>query len=463
MEYIENSSVLSATQPKKSFPIKSATVVLAGYIFFLALNYLPFSTPINQGLALLLLVAILWMTEAVHIAVTALMIPVASIYLGILDTKTAMNSFSHPIIYLFFGGFVLASAIHVQGIDRYLAQRLVQLAKGRLKHAFIYMFLLTAALSMWISNIATTTIMLPLALGLLKQVDTKPNRNTYVFVLLGIAFSANIGGLGTLVGCASNMIAASTVGIDFVTWLMYGLPAVCIMMPIMIFCLYCVLKPQLDMQYQVNQDDIQPLSIHAKWTLFTFAVTATAWINSKALSAFFGGIAYFDSLIALSAAVVLIVCNMVRWCDVEKATDWGVLILFGGGLTLSQVLRQTGTSDFIGSHLATSLMQIPPVPFLIIMITFVMFLTQFTSNTASATLLVPIFVTLAVAFDFSPEVVAVIVAMSTSFAFMLPVATPPNAIVYGTGYINQSDMLRAGSLLNLAGLIVLILLGHFFL
>jgi sodium-dependent dicarboxylate transporter 2/3/5 len=462
MEYTEDSSVLAAEQPKKLFPMKSLTVVVAFYIFFLALNYLPFATSINQGLALLLLVAILWMTEAVHIAVTALIIPVASICLGILDTKSAMNSFSHPIIYLFFGGFVLAAAIHVQGIDRYLAQRLVQFAKGRLKYAFIYMFLLTAALSMWISNIATTTIMLPLALGLLKQVDTKPDRNTYVFVLLGIAFSANIGGLGTLVGCASNMIAASIVGIDFVTWLMYGLPAVCMMMPIMIWCLYRALKPQLDIQFQVTKADIQPLSNHAKATLVIFMATALAWINSKALAVAFGGIAYFDSLIALIAAVVLIVTNMVRWCDVEKATDWGVLILFGGGLTLSQVMRQTGTSDFIGSHLATSLTQIPPLFFLILMITFVMFLTQFTSNTASATLLVPIFVTLAMAFDFSPEVIAVMVAMSTSFAFMLPVATPPNAIVYGTGYIKQSDMLRAGALINFAGLMVLIFLGQLF-
>ena len=178
-------------------------------------NYLPFEPNTNKGLGILFLASSLWLTEIINLSVTALIIPVAAVYLNVLDTKTAMNNFSHPIIYLFLGGFILASAINNQELDKYFAKKLITKVGNNFGIAIIILFCVTALLSMWINNISTTLIMLPLALSLLKQLDRKNNEGTYVFSLLGIAYSANIGGIGTIVGSAPNAIAASYVGIDF--------------------------------------------------------------------------------------------------------------------------------------------------------------------------------------------------------------------------------------------------------
>tara|TARA_B100001094_G_scaffold297418_1_gene320488 strand:- start:4497 stop:5891 length:1395 start_codon:yes stop_codon:yes gene_type:complete len=463
MEYIEKQNVLTkeATSPAiYSHKIWALFAILG--LFFLELNYLPFTKPINQGLALLSLVSVLWFTEIIHLSITALLIPIAAVYLGIFDTKVAMSSFSHPVIYLFFGGFVVAAAINSQGIDKILAHKLLIFAKGHLGRALVLLFVITAFLSMWISNIATTTIMLPLVLGLLSQLDDKQNKNIYVFALLGIAYSANIGGLGTVVGCAPNAIAASYVGITFFEWMKFGIPTVLLMMPIMVGSLYLLLKPNLNLQCKVQSFETQ-ITPQAKLTIAIFIITALCWINSKTIADFFGSVKYFDSVIGLSAAVILVIFGLVDWNKIQRGTDWGVLILFGGGITLSQVLKITGTSQFLAQEISEMLSNISPIFFVLAVIIFVIGLTQFTSNTASATLLVPIFVALADSFNLSPTVISAIVGMAASFAFMLPVATPPNAIVYGTGYIEQSQMIRIGIFVNIAGIAVLFVLASWLL
>jgi sodium-dependent dicarboxylate transporter 2/3/5 len=455
MEYAEEQQVLTPTSPLQIlFSFKSVVLISVVALFAYLVNYLPFESSVNQGFAILAAVAILWFTAVIPLSVTALLIPIAAVYMGIFDTKTAMASFSHPVIYLFFSGFVIAAAINSQGIDKFLAEKLLVFSDGHLGKALVLLFSVTAFFSMWISNIATTTIMLPLVIGLLSQIDDQKNRSTYVFALLGIAYSANIGGLGTIVGCAPNAISASYVGITFFEWMKFGIPTVLIMMPIMILSLYFMLKPDLSVRCKVKQGETH-LTTQGKMTIAIFIATALCWLNSANLSAMLGGVKYLDSVIGLSAAVALVVFGLVDWNKAQRNTDWGVLILFGGGITLSQVLKVTGTSAFFANEMAGFLSTVNPIAFVLVIIVFVIALTQFTSNTASATLLVPIFVTLSEAFGLSPMVISAVVGMAASFAFMLPVATPPNAIVFGTGYIDQRQMVRVGMFVNVAGIAVL--------
>jgi sodium-dependent dicarboxylate transporter 2/3/5 len=320
--------------------------------------------------------------------------------------------------------------------------------------AVFMLFGVTAGLSMWISNTATTAMMLPLVLGVLSKVNSESGHKTYVFVLLGIAYSASIGGIATVVGSPPNAIAAAEVGLSFTEWMSFGLPTALIMMPMMIAILYFVLKPDLNGQFELNAEPVD-------WdkgkvvTLAIFAATVICWIFSKPINAMLGGYAKFDTIVALCAIVAVSFARVVHWKDIEKTADWGVLLLFGGGICLSNVLKATGTSVFLANELSDMISHLGFFFIVAVIAIFVVFLTEFASNTASAALLIPVFATVAEAFGMSPVVLSVLIAVSASCAFMLPVATPPNAIVFGSGHVKQSEMMRVGIILNIACIIAL--------
>ncbi|MDO6619476.1 MULTISPECIES: DASS family sodium-coupled anion symporter [unclassified Shewanella] len=442
---------------------KTDFIILFGNIALFALLYhlLPFEQGVNTGLSLLIFAAILWLTEAIHISITAILIPILAVFLGVFDTSTAMSNFANPIIFLFFGGFVLAAALNHQGIDRLIAQKVLLLSQGKLSIACMLLFLVTAVLSMWISNTATAAMMLPLALGILHQLDFKQYRKTYLFVLLGIAYSANIGGIGTLVGSPPNAIAAAQVGLSFSDWLEFGLITVAIMLPSMLIALYLFLKPDLSTVCEIKTENVK-MTVSAKLTLIIFLATVCGWIFSKPLAQALGGISKFDTIVALGAVVVLASLKLVDWKKIESTTDWGVLILFGGGLTLSAVLKATGTSVFLAHFVTDIFGDAHMALFMIAVITFVVLLTEFASNTASAALLVPVFAAIAEPLGLSPVMISVVIGIAASCAFMLPVATPPNAIVFGSGYIKQSEMMRAGMIINFISMLVLFLITNLF-
>ncbi|GIU51357.1 MULTISPECIES: SLC13 family permease [Shewanella] len=456
MENTPNKSS-TAVSNKKDFIILFSNIAL----FALLYNFLPFEPGINTGLSLLIFAAILWLTEAIHISITAILIPIIAVFLDVFDTQTAMSNFANPIIYLFFGGFVLAAALNHQGIDRLIAQKVLLLSKGKLSIACLLLFLVTAVLSMWISNTATAAMMLPLALGILHQLDFKHHKTTYLFVLLGIAYSANIGGIGTLVGSPPNAIAAAQVGLTFSDWLAFGLPTVALMLPAMLIALYIFLKPDLSATCEIKSET-ESLSTSGKLTLVIFLATVCCWIFSKPLSQALGGISKFDTIVALGAVVVLAGLKLVDWKKIESTTDWGVLILFGGGLTLSAVLKATGTSVFLAHFVTDIFGNAHMALFVIAVIAFVVMLTEFASNTASAALLVPVFAAIAEPLGLSPVMISVVIGIAASCAFMLPVATPPNAIVFGSGYIKQSEMMRAGIIINFISMFILFLITNFF-
>lgn len=448
---------------------KTAIIVADIVLFCILLYALPFESKVTQGLSILIFIAVLWLTEALHTTITAILIPILAVATGLMNTTAALHGFSDPTIFLFFGGFALAAAMHYQELDKIIAQRILLLAKGNFALAVIYMFSTTAFLSMWMSNTATAAMMLPLAIGMLSQIDFKSNPNTFVFVLLGIAYSASIGGIGTLVGTPPNAIVAANLKITFAEWLKYGIPIVAIFMPLMIATLYFCFKPNL--KHTITIDDKDKIAMtREKWlTLAIFAFIAVCWIFSAQLNPFFSKMlglpkqmAQFDSVIAIFAAILVCAFRVVSWKKVQENTDWGVLMLFGGGITLSVILKDSGASKVMADAVISAVQGGHLFLIGLAVSIFIVLLTEFTSNTASAALLVPLFISIAESLGAPPLGLALIIGIGASCAFMLPVATPPNAIVFGTGYIKQSQMIKAGLWLNAFCSVIIAVMAYVF-
>ncbi|MDN3441348.1 DASS family sodium-coupled anion symporter [Psychrobacter sp. APC 3279] len=439
-------------------------VAIAAIISFIIYSVLPFEVSANKGLALLFFIGVLWLTEAIHVTITAILVVVVGTLVGIPDfnAEVGLQSFASPIIYLFFGGFALAAALHVQKLDRKIALKILSLSGGKLSTAVFLIFGVTAFLSMWISNTATTAMMLPLALGILTQVDSKEDRGTFVFVLLGIAYSASLGGLGTIVGSPPNAIAAKALDIAFVDWMKFGIPMMLILLPVLLGAMYLYLKPNLNRTMQLEQDEIIPWTKTRLLTITVFIVTAASWMLSKQIGAAVG-IEDTDAVVALLAAVAVVSLGLVSWKQVSDNTDWGVLMLFGGGIALSNILKVSGASLVLGETVANGLQTAPLLVVMLAISAFIIFLTEFASNTASAALLVPVFVAIAEHMGIPSEVLVLIIGIGASCAFMLPVATPPNAIVFGTGLIKQTEMIRTGVILNIVSTIIIGCWAYFFL
>lgn len=435
----------------KTFLSRSNQILIADTILsLLLLFFLPFDLKVNKGLALLVFIGILWLTEALNVTVTALLVPILAIALGLTDTKKALAAFADPTIFLFFGGFALATALHIQKLDRLIANKIMSLARGNLLVAVIYLFTVTAFLSMWMSNTATAAMMLPLAMGILGNLDKERHHNTYVFVLLGIAYSASIGGMGTLVGSPPNAIVASQLHLNFSQWMQYGLPIMILLMPIMIGTLYLVFRPKFEKSFNFEFEAIE-MTPQRTTTLGIFVFIALCWIFSSSINPLIssvfgltGKIASFDSFIALLAAVLICITGVSSWKQIQDNTEWGVLMLFGGGLTLSAVLKDSGASKVMADGIVFIIQGGHFYLIGLVVAAFIIFLTEFTSNTASAALLVPIFISIAEALGMPAIGLALIIGLGASCAFMLPVATPPNAIVFGTGEIKQKEMIKAG-------------------
>lgn len=336
----------------------------------------------------------------------------------------------------------------MQKLDKKIAMWLIARSGGRLGVAAILICLATAILSMWVSNTATAAMMLPIALGICANMDEGKDRGTLVFLLLGIAYSASIGGLGTLVGSPPNLIVAQALNYSFADWMKVGLPIMCVMLPIMLAVLYLVFRPNLSHKIEMDIEQI-PWTRPRIITIVVFVLTAAGWIFSKQLSKLVG-FGINDAYVAICSAVVIVVLGIAKWHDVAENTEWGVLLLFGGGLTLSAVLGDSGASKVLGDLVARTFGGAPTYIVLLVTAIFIICLTEFTSNTASAALLVPVFAGVASQMGLPKETLSIVIGVGASCAFIMPVATPPNALVFGTGRIKQKEMVRCGVILAIS-------------
>lgn len=449
-------------------------LIVTAFIVFFAVRYgLPIHelpgdldpNSVRTGLAILALAAILWLSEALPLALTALLIPILASLTGVLQVATSFSGFAHPLIFLFLGGFGLAAALSRQGLDAWLAQGILRIGRGRLQWTAIALFSLSAGLSMWISNTATVALLLPVVLGILNKLRAQHGESIAnsiaPYLLLGIAYSASVGGIGTLIGSPPNAIAAANLGISFTEWMRIGIPSVLVLLPILFVVLFVTARPAKVPRFELETTSFE-FTLQRGLTLIIFALAICGWLFSSVLSDFFGVDSSFDTLVAVSAILLLASCRLVSWRDIDRGTDWGVLLLFGGGITLSKVLGSTGASRYLANEIQNLITGLPLIFIIGGIVLFVIFLTELSSNAASAALLVPIFMVVALDMGVAVHQLVLPLTLAASCAFMLPIATPPNAIVFGSGLIPQKKMIRIGFVLNMVFTIALSLFSYIY-
>jgi sodium-dependent dicarboxylate transporter 2/3/5 len=426
------------------------------------------------------LMAIWWATEALNIAVTALLPIVLFPIFGIATIEATVGPYSSKVIYLFLGGFIIAFAMQRWNLHRRIALTILQHAGGN-GRTLIGGFMLTSALiSMWVMNTSTTMMLLPIAVSIITVIhktvtglDERERKDFQYSLLLGVAYGSTIGGIATLVGTAPNLILAQfmkdsyQMDIAFADWMKVGLPLSAVMLPLawlaltrLVFKVDFVTSGEGRSALRRMKSDMGKITVPEIRVAIIFTLTALGWIFRKYLTELPGLGALDDSLIAIAGAILLFIVPsgeksdplLLRWQYAERL-PWGVVILFGGGLTLAAAVSQTGLAAWLG----TSLQAIGTLPLLVIIIvtaTLIIFLTELTSNVATTLTFLPVVSAIAIEAGYDPIALAVPVTLAASCAFMLPVATPPNAIVFGSGMLTIPRMAKAGIALNLIGIVL---------
>ena len=471
--------------------IKNNPGFIIGLIGFLIVLLLPSAEGLNpeaqKTLALFVLMGTWWATEAVPVAITAL-VPLALFPLfGISSIEETAAPYANKIIYLFLGGFLIATAIQKWNLHKRIALFVLQYA-GSSGRTMIGGFMLSAALiSMWVMNTSTTIMLLPIGLAVVSVVkDTVKDLtedeadNFQLALLLGIAYGATIGGMSTLIGTGPNGILAAFMEdnyglqISFSDWMKVGVPLSFTMLPLSWLILTRFVFP-ISFKSSVETKDlleemkkeIGPFQGAELKIFIIFFLTAMGWMFRTLLDdiSFLSGLS--DSGIAMLAALALFLVPsgnnrnpgpLINWKDAEENVPWGLLVLFGGGLSLAAAVQSTGLAVWIGSLIPTG---ISLVIIVVMVVTLILFLTELTSNMATTATFLPVVAAIAIQSEFNPLLVTAAVALSSSCAFMLPVATPPNAIVFGSGLIRVPQMARAGFSLNILGIILVSLVSIF--
>ena len=431
-------------------------------------------------------IAVWWITEALPIAVTALLPIILFPLSGGLGLNDTTASYGHKYIFLFIGGFILAIAIEKWKLHRRIALNIIKLVGTNVVHIILGFMIATAFLSMWISNTATAVMILPVGMAIVMQLRDDPRTDeneNLIFgkaLMLAIAYSASIGGMATLIGTPPNLVFAGVVyesygvEVSFAKWFVFGFP---ISILFLILCWLYLTKVAFKFKQkefaggrkEINSQlkELGMLSFEEKLIGIVFVLTAFAWITrSFLLKQIIPGID--DTIIAVTSAIVLFVLpaknrkkRLLDWNDTIKL-PWGILLLFGGGMALANGFESSGLAVWLGQQM-TGLDTIPLLLLIFILIASVNFLTEITSNLATTAMLLPVLVSLATAIDVNPYYLLVGATVAASCAFMLPVATPPNAVVFGSGYLSIDDMVKKGFWLNVFSILILSLIVYFIL
>ena len=475
---------------------RQAIGLFLGPLLFVLILLLPLPAdmpaPALRVAAVASLMAVWWLTEATPIAATALLPIVLFPLLGVMSTAETTRSYAHHLIYLFMGGFLIAVTMQKWQLHKRIAIHTIQLVGLSPKRMILGFMAATAFLSMWISNTATTMMMLPIGLSVISQLNAMyqqqperaeiPDQGKHfgLALMLGIAYSASIGGVATLIGTPPNAILAGMaeelygLRISFANWMIFGLPLSLVMLAVtwfylthLAFPIRITALPGAKQLISQELTQLGPVSREERWVLTIFLSVSGAWITRglvdiptlKMVS---------DASIAMAGALLLFIIPsdfrkrefLLDW-KTAASIPWEILILFGGGFALAQGFNESGLSQWI-AHQLTILAGVPLLILIGAVTLTVVYLTELTSNTATATLMIPVMGALAIAMEIHPYALMVPAAIAASYAFMLPVATPPNAIVFSSKYITIPQMAMAGFWLNIVAVVLIslfVLLG----
>lgn len=429
---------------------------LLAIVFYIGLSACGIEQKAALTASITLLTVIWWVTEALPIPATSL-VPFALLPLfGIIDHKTAASALGSHVILLLMAAFMLSKALEKSGAHQRLAVYIVKLIGTHSGKRLVLGFMLAAGiLSMWISNTATTLIMIPMALAILTHVD---NDKLKIALILGIAYASSLGGIGTPIGTPPNVIFMAVYEehtgqeFSFLDWMMIGVPIVLVALPLMALWL----TRNVHLEHEITLPELCAWRVEEKRTVLIFGLTALAWITRTAP---FGGWSdalglqmVGDSTVAFVAAVIMFMTSngkggrLLDW-NTASNIPWGILLLFAGGIAIAKGFSASGLSTLFSNGLM-ALSTLPAIVMILVTCLFVTYLTEITSNTATATLLMPILAVAATATHHDPAVLMIPAAMCASCAFMLPVSTAPNAIAFGTGQVSIQTMAREGVVLS---------------
>jgi solute carrier family 13 (sodium-dependent dicarboxylate transporter), member 2/3/5 len=477
------------------YNLRNRIGLFAGPAVFLIMLMMPVPEGLTEAAwmvaAVGIFMAIWWVSEAIPIPATALL-PIALFpILEVGTVREATTPFANPLIYLFMGGFIIALAMERSNLHKRIALNVVKLVGVKPGSIVIGFMLSSAFLSMWVSNTATAMMMLPIALSIIKLVEHPDDvsagdlqTNFGLIMVLCIAYACNIGGIGTLIGTPPNALMAGymleTYGVDigFSQWMLIGVPLVALSLPVVYILLVKIIYPiklkEIPGGREIINQQLKKAGSITRAELMVaivFGTTALLWITRPLLEPYIPNIS--DTGIAIFGAIVMFLLPVnfkkgefvLKWED-AKRLPWEVLILFGGGLSLAAAITDTGLAEWIGASLS-ALSGWPVIILIVTSLLVIIFLTEITSNTATAAAFLPILASVAIVMGQDPLILVIPAAIGASCAFMLPVATPPNAIVYGSGLVSIPQMAKAGFALNLVmvvliTLVMYLLLGYVF-
>jgi solute carrier family 13 (sodium-dependent dicarboxylate transporter), member 2/3/5 len=467
---------------------KKIGFVLGPVIFSLVRYVLVFDGLTDQANAVLastLWIAIWWITEAIPIAATSLLPIILFPLTGALSLSETSSSFGHKYVFLYMGGFILALAIEKWRLHKRIALNIINIIGTDVRKIILGFMLATAFLSMWISNTATAVMMLPIGIAIIKQMkDLKatPEDENLIFgktLMLSIAYSASIGGMATLIGTPPNLVLTGIVQelygieISFLKWFVFGLPiSIFLLFTSWIYLTRVAYKfPNINfesgkIEIKKHLSELGKITYEEKIVLMVFIIAGCSWITRTFfLNLFLPSLD--DAMIALIAGLSLFMFSVknkpsekiMSWDDAVKL-PWGILLLFGGGLAIATGFQESGLATWIAKSM-TNLNGYPIFIILLIVIVAVNFLTEITSNLATIAMLLPILAPTAIILDIHPYLLMVGATLAASCAFMLPVATPPNAVVFGSNYLKISDMVKVGLMMNIISIVIIILVVYF--
>ncbi|MCG2589132.1 SLC13 family permease [Rhodohalobacter sulfatireducens] len=459
-----------------------------GLVFFVIILILPSPETMSavawKTTAVAVLMAFWWITEAIPIAATSLLPIVLLPVLGITPIGESTAPYANPLIFLFMGGFIIAIAMQRWELHKRIALRIINYVGVKPSSIIVGFIIASAFLSMWVSNTATALMMLPIALSVLhfterEKSDDLPVTNFEIVLVLAIAYACNIGGIATLIGTPPNALFAGfmlenySIEISFVRWMSIGIPLAIVLLPLMYIILSKVvfpikLKELPGGRKVINSQlkEIGKISTPEKRVAVVFTMTAALWIFRPLISNILPGLS--DAGIAIAAGIVLFIIpsgskkhqKLLAWENMRDL-PWGILILFGGGLSLANAISSSGLAAWIGESVQ-SLETFPIILLIFAVILIVVFLTEITSNTATTAAFLPILASTAIGMGQNPMLFIIPATISASCAFMLPVATPPNAIIYGSGKVSIPQMAKAGLWLNIIIATILTIATYYF-